>query len=70
MDINANDLNAPDEFDNPYDIDYELNQIENYDLEPNTGDNEKEKSDDEAIVIESNENEQETSKHILGFFNY
>ena len=41
MDINANDLNAPDEFDNPYDIDYELNQIENYDLEPNTGDNEK-----------------------------
>ena len=70
MDINANDLNAPDEFDNPYDIDYELNQIENYDLEPNTDDNEKEKSDDEAIVIESNENEQETSKHILGFFNY
>ena len=41
MDINANDLNAPDEFDNPYDFDYELNQLVNDDLEPNTEDNEK-----------------------------
>ena len=49
MDINVD--NPPDEFDNPYDIDYELNQRENDELEPNIDDNEKEKSDDEAIVI-------------------
>ena len=34
-----------------YYIDYELNQRENDELEPNIDDNEKEKSDDEAIVI-------------------